>query len=1402
MKRLLFYIFIGMLVPVALAQDNVFSFERITTDNGLSKNNVYNITQDSIGFMWFGTDYGLNRYDGYEFRQYLNISGDTSSLKNNYISSSFIDNQGNLWVVTNECLNLYHYETDNFTRYPLIEVGENTRGIQRTPVIQDRERNLWIGNTVYGLFKFNTKDHTVTDYRGLIDSLGISSLYQDKEGFIWIGGDRGMLFRLNVKNNEIDKFTLPIKTENLHDVFIFFIKKYDNNFLITGSANGLFLFNKRTKKFTKYELNGIETQDYSFSCYYSDSSGSWFGTSSKGLLVSNGKLKLLDRQPNNLASLSNNEVKDIFKDKSGVYWIATMGGINKFDPRRAFFAYYQYDPGKKYTLTSNNVSSFCEDKDKNVWIGIMGGGINVFNPVTNKFYPINDIAKNVPEILKKSVFDFCVDDNGYIWIATYESLFRYDQKKKLFKQYDYHYYNPGYLLNDNIDKLDGKAILSIAKSLDGDLWLGTYGGGLTRITFNKNTKEPEFTNFKHERKNKNSLSNNYIRKVFIDRFGIVWIGTLGSGLERYDVKTNTFTHYSKSDQDSTSARINYVTEIYEDHFGNLWVGTYSGLYKFNREDEVFHNIVKSDSRPFLMISEVFMDRNSNLWITTDNGLYKYNLKKKSIRKFGVLNGLQGNNFNINALYEASDGSVYIGGRNGFNVFKPDEYTSNKFVPEVVITGINVDNKPVKFGYKDNRVIFSRKKGETSIIDLTYKNKVISINYAALSYSLNKQNSYAYKLEGLNNDWVYTEADKRVAMFTNLTPGKYTFRVKASNSDGVWNENGTSLDIVMEVPYWKTWWAVLIYVFIVLGIMLLIIKFILIKKKLENDLLVERLDRERIIEINKMKIEFFSNVSHEFRTPLTLILSPVESLLKDVSDTKVAGKLKLIKNNATRLLNLVNQLLDFRKSETDKWTLNTEKIDLIEFVEDIKSSFNELASRKNIIFELKLELPRPLLVWFDRMKMKSVVYNLLSNAFKYTPDGKKISIVIRKEMVSMDRKKIFLRRSKIQEEEYVVIEVKDEGKGIEKSKLPYIFDRFYTIEHETDKSTSTSTGIGLTLVKKILLMHNGQITVESSPDKGSKFSAFIPLGEINKNESPDIKEQTDIKGDEEEEVSNIEVDEFAEAKIKDSELLLILIVEDDEEIRQYIIDELKHKFKFVEAKNGMEGLAIAREMVPDLIISDVIMPQMDGIEMCNKLKDDVTTNHIPVILLTAKASDEDKLVGIKTGADSYLTKPFNIDLLEVNIENLLESRAQLRKKYSNELFLKPKDIVIEDADGKLLADLIEIIENNMSDPEFSVKTLSNEIGLSRMQLYRKLKAIVNKTPHELINTIRMERAAQILVQKKLTISEVAYEVGFNTPKYFSRCFKEEYGMLPTQYIKSKTEEREPDNNIKDGDNNND
>ncbi len=1404
MKVLFSIIIYLFLVPVTIfSQESIYRFERITTDNGLLKNDVYNITQDSLGFLWFGTDYGLNRYDGYEFKYYLNIAGDTASLTNNYISKTLVDSKGNLWVLTNKILHHYNYETDDFTRYPLVSKEDESQGIQLSTLIEDNEGNLWIGNSVYGLFYFNTKSKVFKDYSTIVKNIGISSVFQDSNNLIWIGGDRGKLFSYNRLNNNIKEYVIPIKDNDLlHDAFIYFINENTDGEFLIGSANGLFKFNKQTGKFSQYNPDGINSTDYSFKCYYSDTLGyKWYGTSAKGLFVTNGTTTLLRRKPNNYTSLSNNEVQDIFKDRSGVYWIATMGGVNKFDPRSTFFTLYQNDPNDPGTLGSNNVSSFCEDEHHDVWIGIMGGGINILNSESKKISPITDIVPNVPKNLTENVFDLCVDNDNYIWIATHDALYRYNQELKKFYHYDYHYYNPRYLSNDNLDEFDGKAILSLSKGIKGDLWLGTYGGGLTKVTIDEKTNTPVFTNFKNSKNDKNSLSNNFIRKVFVDRFNIVWIGTLGSGLDRYDPNTNTFTHYPNSKSDSLSISNNFVTEIYEDYYGNLWVGTYEGLNKFDREKQTFTKVTHTDGRPILMISELLLDQNSNLWITTDNGLYKYNQKANTIRKFGVLNGLQGNNFNINALFTASDGSVYIGGRNGTNVFKPNDYTINKYIPEVVITGINIDNNPIRFGYKDGKLVFFNKDGSLkNSIDLTYKNRIISITYSSLSYSLNKQNHFAYKLEGLNTDWVYTDAERRMAMFTNLRQGTYTFRVKASNSDRVWNDTGASFDIVMAVPYWKTWWAILLYIVIFSGIMFLVLKFILIKKKLENDLLVERLDRERIIEINQMKIEFFSNISHEFRTPLTLILSPAESLLKYVTDMKISSKLQLIHNNANRLLNLVNQLLDFRKSEADKWELNTEQIDLVEFIEDIKKSFNELASKKNIIFELNLQEPRPVVLWFDRMKMKSVFYNLLSNAFKFTPEGKKISIVIRKEIVSGDKGVLFTRKSKTPDNQFIVVDIIDEGIGISKEKIPYIFDRFYTIGSES--LSTTSTGIGLTLVKKIVSMHQGQVLVDSIPNTGSRFSAFIPLGDINKSDnmqaSSSINVADSVLPDIADDSDDPEIDEFAEEKVKDTESPLILIIEDDNDIRQYIIDELENEFQFKEATNGMEGLAIAKEIVPDLILSDVIMPKMQGTELCHKLKEDLSTNHIPVILLTAKSSEEDMLVGLKTGADSYLTKPFSIDVLKVKMQNLLESRVKLREKYSGELLLKPKNIIIEDVDGKLLVNLIEIIENNMGDEDFGVKTLANEIGLSRMQLYRKLKAIVNKTPHELINTIRMERAVQLLLQKQLTISEVAYSVGFNTPKYFSRCFKEQYSMLPSQYIKNMSEST--DNNSGNNDDN--
>ncbi|MCK5853114.1 response regulator, partial [bacterium] len=945
----------------------------------------------------------------------------------------------------------------------------------------------------------------------------------------------------------------------------------------------------------------------------------------------------------------------------------------------------------------------------------------------------------------------------------------------------------------NINKMDGKAILSLSMDFAGSLWIGTYGGGIACAKIDKKTKTVQFSHFKHIENDINSLSNNYIRKIYVDRFGIVWIGTLGSGLDSFDPATKTFQHYTFKKGDDLSLSNNYVTEIYEDHFGNLWIGTYLGLNKFDREHQTFSRHFISEGEPYRMISELYLDKNSNLWITTDNGLYRNNLKNEIVKKYSIGNGLQGNNFNINALYNSSEGMIYIGGRNGFNVFNPNNFELNAHIPNVVITNILVDNKPVSFGMKNNEITINKNNRlSRDGIQLNYKNKVISVKFASLSYSLNNQNRYAYKLEGLSDEWTFANADMRVATFTNLTPGEYTLRIKASNNDHVWNEIGTSLNIEMMVPYWKTWGAIILYSLLILGIMMLILKFILVKKKLENELLAERIERDKIIEINQMKIDFFSNVSHEFRTPLTLIISPIESLMKKVSNTELNDKFKLIHRNAVRLLNLVNQLLDFRKSETDKWTLNTEQIDLIDFIEEVKSSFNELATQKQITFQLAIEHPRPLILWFDQQKMRSVFYNLFSNAFKYTSNGKKISIVIRKEDSNIEKKLKFIRRNKIVQQEHVVIDIFDEGVGIDKDKIPYIFDSFYTIG--SNSTTITSTGIGLALVKNIMLLHHGQVEVESTPGKGSKFSVYLPTSDVNKN--PDIKEETIQKNEAKLNEINSEVDNLTTVDLEE-ELIeeienspdthYILVVEDDDDIRHYIVDELKHDFKLKEAANGVEGLTIAQETVPDLIISDVIMPEMDGIELCNKLKEDITTNHIPVIILTAKSSDEDMLEGLKHGADSYLTKPFNIDLLKVNIDNLLKSRSKLREKYSSELMIKPRNIVVENRDGELLSKLILIIEENMHETEFGVKALADGAGLSRMQLYRKLKALVNKTPHEMINAFRMERAAQILVQKQMTVSEVAYEVGFNTPKYFSRCFKEQFGMLPTEYIKEQSKQ---------------
>ncbi len=1369
-----------------------YRFQRINTDDGLSKDNVYAVTQDALGFMWFATDFGLNRFDGYEFKQYFHDDHDTTTLANDYVNALLTDSRGNLWVGTNGYLHLYDPEKDNFRRIPLLKRKKEYQGIQLGSILEDKAGTIWVGDYDKGLYRYIVRQNKIIDLTGVVDSLGIGTIVQTSDGSVWVGTDMGRLFRIDPESGDVRKYENPlINKDQLHDDYIWFIQEISGHHsLMVGSERGLFDLDTTTGKFKLHRINGFETGNVAFTCYYSDTTGmEWFGTRGWGLLVvKDGDPVLLERKPNNMMSLSNNEVQDIFRDRSGVYWVATMGGINKLDPALFFFTLYQNDPNDPASLGFNNVSSFCEDESHRIWIGTQGGGVNVFLPDMKVFYPLKKITGPVPPQMDRVIYDLCAAPDGNIWIATRSALDRYDQRRKKFYHYGYLQYNPDFSLTQNTDSYDGKAILSIVSGVDDEIWLGTYGGGIARIRTDKNTGKASFSHFKHDPKNVNSLSNDYIRRIFVDRFGIVWIGTLGSGLDKYDPETGKFTHFSHDDSDPSSISNNFITDIYEDHFGNLWVGTYLGLNKLDREKEVFSTYNQSDGKPYRMISRIFLDRKNNLWITTDNGLYRFNLKTKRVNKYGISNGLQGNNFNINALFEASDGSVYIGGRNGFNVFDPADFRLNRNVPPVVITDILIDNHPVRFGYGADGLLVYDKGTPKKEIFLTYKNKVITFKFAALSYSLNNQYQYAYKMEGLNNNWVYTGSDLRLASFTNLYPGTYTFRVRVANNDGIWNEAGTSAVLHMAVPYWKTWWATLLYITMILGLFYLILRFILVKKKLEDELYTERLERDKIMEINRMKIEFFSSISHEFRTPLTLILSPLESLMKKMSDQEILRKLKLMHTNATRLLNLVNQLLDLRKSETDKWTINAEQADLIEFLEEVKSSFNEMAAKKQVIFQLKIELSRPLIVWFDKMKMKSVFYNLLSNAFKYTPSGKKITIVMRKEQMLPEKKLLLRWKNKGNEEEYVVIDVIDEGIGIPKDKINYIFDRFYTIESRS--LTTTSTGIGLTLVKNIVLMHHGKVLVESTPVKGSRFSVYIPLGDVNRNDdhSSQMDEAAKISGEQEnhaqegpgprDELPSV----HREGGEGEQEKPLILVIEDDEDIRHYIIDELSGDYLFREAANGLEGLTIAREELPDLILSDIIMPEMDGNEMVTELRKNMITSHIPVIMLTAKSTEENMVEGLKSGADAYLTKPFNIDVLKARIENLLKSREKLREKYSRELTLKPRNIVIEDRDGELLSRLVDIIEKNMADPDFSVKNLADEVGLSRMQLYRKLKAIVDKTPHEMINDIRLERAAQILVQQQLTVSEVAYMVGYNTPKYFSRCFREKYGMLPTQYMK--------------------
>ncbi|EOR93525.1 DNA-binding response regulator, AraC family [Arcticibacter svalbardensis MN12-7] len=1335
-----FLLFTLYLWAKSIAQNSPISFDKLTMESGLSQSGVIAITQDSMGFMWFGTKNGLNRYDSRQFEIFKCDSEDTTSISSNQnVNSLLTCSNGDLWVGMQNGLNKYLPETKSFKRYfnrPNDKSSLSNNTIRC--LYEDKVGNLWIG-TENGLNRLNINGKFDRFFckgsygEGLVSSF-IKAVFQDSNGVIWVGTQLGLV-ALTEKNNN------------------YCFKTYFHNNLDKTSLSD-------------NDIHTI-TEDKERNLWV----GTHFGGANQLKLGTNG-FKHFTSQNSGLVS---NIIRKIILDKQGKLWFGTLNGISIYDPIKKVFQNQIHNPEDPKSLNQNSIYDIYQDKAGSVWVGTYYGGVNVYHPNAIRFSAYKHYSYK--SSLSSNIISVLTEGNlGDLWIGTEaEGLNYFNRKTGLFTNFR---------AEGGKNSVSSNLIKAISIDPKGNLWIAAYDGGVDYFFTKKNV-------FKHYNiSDKKTLSVKRITYLITDSQRRVWVGSKGSGLFLYDNTTDSFNSLqTRNAKFYLSA--NNITFLYQDKENTLWVSTEEGLYyiKANAKNFVkllfnnnsyfsqisfitqsfdgkmlfgsyndglaFYNPLSTrikffttkDGLPSNTIAGIVEDNQHRIWVSTDKGLTMIN--HGFINVFNRNDGLPGNVFNFHSVLKDSDGSLFFGGYNGLVSFYPADISKNEIAPKIVFTHLRLFNKEVLVN-KDNSILKkSLNKIETLV--LNYQQNVFSIDFAALSFVKPKKNKYTYKLEGFEREW--NQVDEPTATFTNLPDGKYTLLVKGSNNDGIFNAIPARLEIIIKPPFWRTWWAYLFYIFAFVVLLYLVMKFLLIRALLKRE-----------HEVHQMKLDFFTNVSHEIRTPLTLILGPLEKMIQDTHNSFALNKQLLVVNkNAKRLMRLVNELMDFRKIESGKMKLNLSAGNIVTFVNEIYLSFCQLAQQKQIDYTFKTD-QELIELYFDKDQLEKVLFNLLSNAFKFTAQqNAKVTVEIRHQ------------------DQHVFIKIKDNGEGVAPENSEKLFTDFYQVPNHQQRNIGT--GIGLALSKSIAKLHHGDLVLEQGGGSTS-FCLSLMIGtsqykpeEINIALPFDEGSLFKINRDSEE----FSADELVKKRSIVGNLPLLLVVDDNKDVNDFIVNSLSQFYQIIQAWNGKEALSFAFEKLPDLIISDVMMPEMDGFEFCAKIKTDIKTRHIPVILLTARSSELHELEGLKTGADVYLTKPFGIAKLRLIVANLIALHQNMREKFSQQFSLEPTMVQIESSDEEFLNKVMSLMEENISNSDFNVNLFASEIGMSTSVFYKKIDALTGLTINNFMKSIRLKRALQLLQQKAGNVSQIAYMVGFNDAQYFSKEFKKQYGKPPSEYI---------------------
>ncbi|WP_127132927.1 hybrid sensor histidine kinase/response regulator transcription factor [Pseudoflavitalea rhizosphaerae] len=1327
------------------------NFSHLDVSDRLSQNSVIAITQDAKGFMWFGTRQGLNKYDSRKFTIYKNIPGNRSSISNNYIYCLLTDQNGQVWAGTQNGLNRYHSETDQFDLIPF-EKNENagSRDKEIICLFEDSRGRIWVGtrNTLYLITDVQEPVLVpVSRFTGNAFRLtNINCVYEDA-GIIWVGSDHGLvqLHEQHGKFSIKEIFHQEAGETRLVDNQVKSIVRDSRNRLWIGTAHrGLHLYDPSSGTFRRYQnTNNRIASDHIRKLLLDKEGNLWIGTQ-EGLSKMQAGTELIStfiNNPWNDASLSQNSVHSIYMDKTGSIWVGTFfGGVNCLYALNTPFTVYSTRSSKK--LNNNVVSSIVKDNEGDLWIGTEGGGINRFGndgSVTYYKHDSNDPyspGSNLVKVLYK-------DKEGNIWAGTHGGgLNLFDRSRNRFIRYLYDAADP---------YLQGAEITNLMQDAAGRLWIGTETQGLQLYQKKGSQLEPL-----PAPEGFMKLQRQSILSTLITSNNTTWVGTR-IGLY---ILTSDGSKLLKTD-----SSLFPVNCLYEDKQQRIWAGSgESGLVLFDKNGNRKSTITKNEGLPDNNVLGIIEGNNGELWISTINGLARYNPVTGSCNVYNTEDGLAGNVFNNNAWYKAPDGNLYFGGYFGLTAFKPGDISQNLQAPPVEFSSFNLHNKEAKAGASGD--VLQKHISYSSGVKLKHNQNAFSVEFAVLNFIKPDKNRYAYKLEGFDGNFTYTSDP--LASYTNVPPGNYTLIVKGSNNDGVWGEP-IALKIKVLPPFWKTWWAYTLYILAGLALVFFVSRYFLMQALMKRN-----------NTLTQLKLNFFTNISHEIRTHLSLITGPTEKLMsKTSSNTSDKQLLQTIRSNSDSLLQLVNELMDFRKAETGHLTLHTSTTDIAGFAQSVYNSFGDIASSRKIDQQFSAT-PDHINLTFDREQMEKVFYNLFSNAFKFTPDGG------------------FVKLNILEDSKQVIITVSNSGKGIARENVDRLFDNYF--QENDHGQQNTGYGIGLALSKSIVQAHKGAISVSSTKLNEQELHETIFRVTLLKGTQHYTPEQLVATADPltTRVVLPGETNPVQGPLISNNGKPTILLVEDNKAIRTFIKETLQENYFIAESADGVSGLAYAVEHIPDLIISDVMMPEMDGLEFCSRIKSDIRTSHIPVVLLTAKTAVEHQISGLQTGANIYLTKPFSTKVLELTVQNLLQAREKYWQHFNKTLGREslPGDVMkvdISDApdipvvvpvlhplDEAFLKNIESIVFENMGDPGFGVGMLSQKALMSQPVLYKKIKAITGLSANDFVKSLRLKQAATLLSEQRYTVYEIAYMVGYEDSKYFSREFKKQYGVNPSEY----------------------